>query len=76
MGTYHVLASCMLLYVSLTCNLVQNYYKKKKKPNTLTTFRKSVKTSLQVHFKVVLALLPTDEAVWRCQILAACNIVT
>ena len=26
MGTYHVLASCMLLYVSLTCNLVQNYY--------------------------------------------------
>ena len=30
MGTYHVLASCMLLYVSLTCNLMQNYYKKKK----------------------------------------------
>ena len=29
MGTYHVLASCMLLYVSLTCNLMQNYYKKK-----------------------------------------------
>ena len=29
MGTYHVLVSCMLLYVSLTCNLMQNYYTKK-----------------------------------------------
>ena len=31
MGTYHVLATCMLLYVSLTCNLMQNYYTQKKK---------------------------------------------
>ena len=30
MGTYHVLATCMLLYVSLTCNLMQNYYTQKK----------------------------------------------
>ena len=28
MGTYHVLASCMLLYVFRTCNLMQNYYNK------------------------------------------------
>ena len=35
MGTYHVLASCMLLYVSLTCNLMQNYYKNKKSKKNL-----------------------------------------
>ena len=40
MGTYHVLASCMVLYVSLTCNLMQNYYKKKiKKKKIKKTFQ-------------------------------------
>ena len=37
---YHVLATCMLLYVSLTCNLMQNYYtQKKKKIKKINTYQ-------------------------------------
>ena len=54
MGTYHVLASCMLLYVSLTCNLMQNYYKKKKAPTAEVQVVLEIPSEVKVYALVLL----------------------